>query len=223
MKSISKIKRIILIINILLTIIVGLLWIDDIKKETIVEKYEEKFVAITFDDGPNRSTTEKLLDGLKQRDVKATFFVIGENIEGNEDIIRRMKEEGHEIGNHTYTHCDLSRVSRDCALKEIDKTNELIYKITGEMPQYIRPPFGNTSDRIFYIEEMTVVLWQVDPMDWNTNNADKVVNLVVKNVKPNDIILLHDIYDSSVSAALRIIDELQDEGYVFVLPDVIFP
>ena len=70
---------------------------------------------------------------------------------------------------------------------------------------------------------MTEVLWQVDPMDWNTNNADKVVNLVVKNVKPNDIILLHDIYDSSVSAALRIIDELQDEGYVFVLPDVIFP
>ena len=223
MKSISKIKRIILIINILLTIIVGLLWIDDIKKETIVEKYEEKFVAITFDDGPNRSTTEKLLDGLKQRDVKATFFVIGENIEGNEDIIRRMKEEGHEIGNHTYTHCDLSRVSRDCALKEFDKTNELIYKITGEMPQYIRPPFGNTSDRIFYIEERTVVLWQVDPMDWNTNNADKVVNLAVKNVKPNDIILLHDKYDSSVSAALRIIDELQDEGYVFVLPDVIFP
>lgn len=223
MKSISKIKSIILIINILLTIIVGLLWIDDMKKETIVEKYEEKFVAITFDDGPNRSTTEKLLDGLKQRDVKATFFIVGENIEGNEDIIKRMKEEGHEIGNHTYTHCDLSRVNRECALREIDKTNELIYEITGQMPQYIRPPFGNTSDRIFYIEEMTVVLWQVDPMDWNTNNVDKVVNQVVKNVKPDDIILLHDIYDSSVSAALRIIDELQNEGYVFVLPDVIFP
>lgn len=223
MKSISKIKSIILIINILLTIIVGLLWIDDMKKETIVEKYEEKFVAITFDDGPNRSTTEKLLDGLKQRDVKATFFIVGENIEGNEDIIKRMKEEGHEIGNHTYTHCDLSRVNRECALREIDKTNELIYEITGQMPQYIRPPFGNTSDRIFYIEEMTVVLWQVDPMDWNTNNVDKVVNQVVKNVKPDDIILLHDIYDSSVSAALRIIDELQNEGYLFVLPDVIFP
>lgn len=223
MNRIRRIRQIILIINILLTTIVGLLWIKNKKTETIVDKYEEKFVAITFDDGPNKATTTKLLDGLKERNVVATFFVVGENISGNEDLIRRMKMEGHTIGNHTYTHCDLSRVNEECKLLEVTKTNDLINDIIDERPLYIRPPFGSIKDKIFYIEDMTVVLWNIDPMDWNTTDEDSIVRHILSNVKPNDIILLHDIYETSVNAALRVIDELTNLGYTFVPIDFLMP
>lgn len=223
MNRITRIRQIILFINILLTTIVGLLWIKNKNIETIVDKYEERFVAITFDDGPNRETTTKLLDGLKERDVVATFFVVGENINGNEDLIKRMKDEGHTIGNHTYTHCDLTRVNEECALNEVEKNNELISSIAGDEPIYIRPPFGSVEDKIFYIQDMMVVLWDIDPMDWNTTDENKIVKHILKNITPNDIILLHDIYESSVNAGLRVIDELKKQGYIFVPIDFLMP
>ena len=193
-------------------------------KETVSNTsviYYENVVAITFDDGPRRSTTVRLLDGLKELNVKASFFVTGKNIIGNEDIIKRMYDEGHLIGNHTYSHVELSEVSHDKAIQEIESTNNLIYDITGYMPKYIRPPFGSYSDKLQLEINMTPVMWSVDPNDWNTTYVEGVVNSVLKKVKSGDIILLHDFYDSSVTAALEIIAQLKARGYVFVTVDQI--
>ena len=175
----------------------------------------KKYVAITFDDGPHKEYTEILLEGLKQRNVKATFFLVGKNIEGNEELVRRMYEEGHSIGNHTYSHIDLKTVNRIKAVEELNKTSELIYKITGIKPRYIRPPFG-TVYKEASINDMTVVMWSVDTRDWEGLNADTIVNNVVDNAKDGDIILLHDIFLESVSAAFKIIDKLQQMGFEFV-------
>lgn len=179
----------------------------------------ENYVAITFDDGPQYKTTMKLLDGLKERGVVATFFVVGEKIEERREVLERMYEDGHMIGNHTYSHIDLNSVGFEKAIEEIDRTNQLIYEVTGEMPMYIRPPFGNWSNRIAEKVSMIPVLWTVDPCDWNTHDVNRVVKCVVNNTKSGDIILLHDIYDSSVVAALEIVDELKRQGYNFVTVD----
>lgn len=179
----------------------------------------ENVIAITFDDGPRRRTTTKLLDGLKERDVKATFFIMGKSIEGNEDIIQRMYDEGHLIGNHTFDHVELTKLSDTKAVEEIEKTNSAISSITGYKPEYIRPPFGKISNKVEEAINMQCVMWSIDPVDWNTSNCSKVVNHVVNNAKNGDIILMHDIYDSSVTAALEIIDRLKAKGYVFVTVD----
>ena len=181
----------------------------------------ERCIAITFDDGPNPKSTERLLDGLKERNVKATFFLVGKNIEGNEEIIQRMYEEGHLIGNHTYTHVQLDTINMNMARSEIVQTNEKITEVIGECPKYIRPPFGAYSDKLLLEINMMPILWSIDPEDWATKDIRAIVNKVTTNIKCNDIILLHDIYDTSVEAALEIIDILQSQGYVFVTADQI--
>lgn len=130
-----------------------------------------------------------------------------------------MYVEGHLIGNHTFTHVQLSKVDGKQALEEIVKTNTLIEEITGEPVRYIRPPYGSYSNSLLMQINMTPVLWSVDPEDWNTDNTGQVVKSVVANVKCGDIILLHDIYDSSVAAALEIVDELKAKGFIFVTVD----
>lgn len=179
----------------------------------------EKTVALTFDDGPHSRYTKELLEGLRERGVKATFFVVGENIEGNEDIIKQMYEDGHVIGNHTYSHVELTKLSKEAALLEIEKTNSLIEKITGEPVKYIRPPCGSWKESMLYEVNMTPVFWNVDPMDWCTYQVSTVVNRIMNDVEDGDIILFHDIYDSSVAAALEVVDRLLSMGYVFVTVD----
>ncbi len=178
-----------------------------------------KRVALTFDDGPDGVTTARLLDGLKQRDVKATFFVIGIKAYANPEIIKRMHDEGHLIGNHTNTHCRLIKVSYETAMCEINLTSENIFSITGEYPDYIRPPFGEYTNKLKESFQMFQILWNLDPRDWSVLNANTVANYVIKNVKDGDIILLHDIFDTSVDAAFIIIDELTKQGYSFVRID----
>jgi len=221
----KKIKSCIVLFVLIIAMSFACSYINNDKyKETVSNtavKYYENVVAITFDDGPRRSTTVRLLDGLKELNVKATFFVMGKNIIGNEDIIKRMYDEGHLIGNHTYSHVDLSDVSHDTAIQEIEATNNLIYDITGYMPKYIRPPFGSYSDKLQLEINMIPVMWSVDPNDWNTTYVAGVVNSVVSKVKSGDIILLHDFYDSSVTAALEIIAQLKAKGYIFVTVDQI--
>lgn len=219
----EKLSLVIILLIICETFVFSL-YKDNGYKETVSNntiKYYENVVAITFDDGPRRSTTTKLLDGLKEMDVKATFFLVGKYIEGNEDIVKRMYEEGHLIGNHTYDHIDLSTVSNAKAVEEIECTNNMICSITGFTPQYIRPPFGRYSEKLQSKINMTPVMWSIDPNDWNTTNVNAVVKCVVKNVKSGDIILLHDFYDSSVTAALEIVSELKAKGFIFVTVDQI--
>ena len=176
-------------------------------------------VALTFDDGPSKYWTEGLLDGLKERDVKATFFLIGANVEGNEELVERMVAEGHLIGNHTYSHVQLTTISDEEACAEIDEANEVLSEAVGEGIHYIRPPFGSWQEDLDSLVDMQVVLWSVDPQDWKVQDTDAIVRAVLKKVKDGDIILLHDVYKESVEAALRIIDELKEQGYEFVRVD----
>lgn len=182
---------------------------------------ELKRLALTFDDGPHPSYTEKLLDGLKERGVHATFFVTGEHAELHPDIIKRMKEEGHLIGNHTYSHIQLTASNREQFKNELIKTNQIIQGITGEEVQYVRPPYGSWDKQLEAELNMFPVLWNIDPLDWCTANATCVSLAVINNVRENDIILMHDYYDTSVEAALIAVDELTAKGYTFVTVDQI--
>ncbi|HJC79847.1 MAG: polysaccharide deacetylase family protein [Lachnospiraceae bacterium] len=177
-------------------------------------------VALTFDDGPSSEYTPLLLDGLRERNVKASFFVIGSNIEkeGGEEIIRRIYEEGHLIGNHTWHHVDLSDLSTEDAWKELEMTDSLIKAVTGEETALVRPPFGEFP-RSMEEPDKLYVKWTVDSRDWVTKDTQEIVRKVVTDTEENDIILMHDCYETSVEAALQIIDTLSERGYEFVTVD----
>ncbi len=185
------------------------------KNSNKVEK-EQKKIALTFDDGPHPYYTEQLLDGLKQRGVVVTFFVTGEHAVLHPDVIKRMNEEGHLIGNHTYSHMQLQSNNREEFKEELVATSEVIEEIICEEVVYVRPPYG-TWDKAFEEElNMIPVLWTIDPLDWCSDNANCIASRVVEKAEENDIILMHDYYESSVTAALEVVDELLEEGYTFV-------
>ena len=187
----------------------------------VSEMEDTKKIAITFDDGSHPYYTEQLLDGLKERGVKATFFVTGMHVEQYPDVIKRMHNEGHLIGNHTYSHVQLNGSNRNDFKQELIRTNEVIEELTGQEVQYVRPPYG-TWDKKFEKElNMFPVLWTVDPLDWCSSNVSCIVQSVVSKVKENSIILMHDEYKSTVTAAFQIIDELKRQGYEFVPVDEI--
>ena len=187
--------------------------------ESSIENMEKMKIALTFDDGPSPSCTPVLLDGLRERGVHVTFFVIGMNVEQYPEIVKREFDEGHIVGNHTYHHVEITRLDGVTAKEEIDKTSSAVEKITGFPTEYMRPPFGAWQKNLEMEMQVIPVLWDVDPLDWTTVNEDEIVNKVVTDVSENDIILLHDCYKSSVNAALRIIDILQKENYEFVTVD----
>lgn len=178
-----------------------------------------KLVALTFDDGPHKTCTPKLLDGLKERNVKATFFLMGENIVGKEDLVRRMQEEGHLIGNHSYRHIQLTHAGEDAVCEAIEKTETMIEEITGVRPGYLRPPYGDWNESLECRMNLTTVFWSVDSLDWKLKNTKQIVKRVKKETGEGDIILMHDIFPTSVEAALQIVDQLQSQGYTFVTVD----
>lgn len=182
---------------------------------------EKKKIALTFDDGPDDECTPMLLDGLAKRGVKATFFVIAQEADAKPEIMERMVKDGHLIGNHTYSHVDLRNMTKSAAKAEILKANEVIEKYTGEKPCFLRPPFGNGRSKIEQELEMIQVLWTIDTMDWSCKNEGQICSTVLRKVKENSIILMHDEYPTSVRAALSIVDCLQERGYEFVTVDQI--
>lgn len=182
---------------------------------------ELKKVALTFDDGPDPEYTPALLDGLKERGVKATFFVIGKEAENNPELMQRIVQEGHLIGNHTYSHVDLKNLTDAAAIEEVSKANRVIEAYTGEEPCFIRPPFGSWRDSLNNQFEMIPVLWTIDTMDWACKNEGNICTTVYREVKENSIILMHDEYPTSVNAALSVVDCLLEQGYTFVTVDEI--
>ena len=176
-------------------------------------------VALTFDDGPNARYTEALLDGLKEREVRASFFLVGQCIEGNEDTVRRMAEEGHLIGVHCMEHRDLTREPEEEAVRQLMDTAAMIGAVTGRTPEYIRPPFGKWSSGLQEAGPMETVLWSVDSLDWKLQDTDRIVRRVLKDTEDGDIILVHDEFQTSVEAAMEIIDNLLAKGYTFVTVD----
>ena len=176
----------------------------------------DKLIAITFDDGPRRDTTERLLDGLQERGASATFFLIGRQIEGNEDLIRRMQAEGHQVGSHTWNHVRLTDLSQDTLRREVEQTEEALETLLGGESYWLRPPYGTVDDADQELIDVPMIKWSIDPRDWESRNTAQIVAAVLEAAKPNQIILLHDIYETSVQAALEIVDSLQEEGYRFL-------
>ena len=176
----------------------------------------EKYVALTFDDGPKAGTTDVLLDGLAERQAKATFFLIGRQIEENRELVERMAAEGHQIGNHTWNHARLEGASAAVIAQEVEQTDQLLQSLLGPGEYWVRPPYGGVDDMVRSTVKVPMVKWSVDPRDWESQNADQVVQAVLETVEPNAIILFHDIYGSSVEAALRLTDLLRQEGYQLV-------
>ena len=160
-----------------------------------------------------------LPDGLKKRNIRASFFLIGENIEGNEDILLQMRKDGHLIGNHTWDHVQLDKIPAEKARLEIEKTNNRIYEASGIYPSYVRPPFGAWIKDMELSVTMLPVFWDVDTLDWQSKNIDSILSIAQKQVHDGSIILMHDGYQTSVDAALKIADLFTEKGYVFVTAD----
>lgn len=186
---------------------------------------EKKVIALTFDDGPHPKYTSEILDILDEYDVKATFFVLGKFAEAYPDIIRRQWEEGHEIGNHTYSHINIKKASKDNLQKEYKKTQEIVYSVTNSKPKLFRPPYGSFDEKTIDIVEKSnsvIVLWSYkqDSKDWSNPEVNKIVNTTLSNIENGDIILFHDYiyYNEShtVEALKKIIPELKNRGYEFV-------
>lgn len=175
-----------------------------------------KYIALTFDDGPRFDTTARLLDGLRERGASATFFLIGKRIAGNEDLVLRMKTEGHQVGNHTWSHVKLQGLSQAAALEEVNKTDAALRALLGDGTYWIRPPYGllDAEQRTWF--SAPLVQWSVDPTDWKLKNTAADVQAVLKKAESGNIILMHDTVPASVDAALEIVDTLQAEGYTFV-------
>ena len=176
-----------------------------------------KYVALTFDDGPSGKYTRQLLDGLYERDVRATFLLCGYRMKDYPDISQRIFDEGHEIGYHGYTHNNMKGMSRRNVAAEIMDSQELLPEECS--PVFLRPPGGCCSDAVRQVAEarqLAILSWSVDPRDWATSDTWAIEHAVLKNVKDGDIVLLHDMTTSSVRAALDIVDALQSQGFEIV-------
>lgn len=178
--------------------------------------WPDKEVAITFDDGPNPDHTARLLEGLRERGVLATFFLLGKEAEKYPELVLQIYEEGHMVATHSYEHVNLCELTDEKACWQVEKTNDIIEGITGERPQFLRPPFGCWKESLDCETEMVKVMWNIDPLDWNTHNSTEIAKRVLNKVEDGDIILLHDASESSVNAAFKIIDALKEQGYRFV-------
>ncbi|WP_169746499.1 polysaccharide deacetylase family protein [Demequina phytophila] len=184
----------------------------------------EQCIALTFDDGPVAATMD-LLDALAERGAKATFFMVGQNVAANPDVVRRIADEGHALGNHTWDHPQLTRLDADSIRQEIESTSDAIEDATGVRPSLLRPPYGATDDAVAGVAAdlgMAQILWDVDPEDWKDRDAGTVHQRVVDAAHRNAIVLSHDIHDTTRAAYPAIIDDLIAAGYTLVtVPDLL--
>ena len=182
------------------------------------QKGPEKFVALTFDDGPTAGVTERLLEGLAERYVSATFFLCGYRMETAPQLVEQIAQNGHELGIHGYTHCYLHEASKETVWEEITVTAERIEQLTDQHPTVLRPPGGLLSDTVRQTaaeQGLPIILWSVDTMDWCCSDPQTVAQRIVETVEDGDIVLLHDLHDSSVQGVLLAIDQLERQGYQF--------
>ncbi|NNE92188.1 MAG: polysaccharide deacetylase family protein [Verrucomicrobiales bacterium] len=183
-------------------------------------KTDRKVIAITFDDGPHKDNTPRLLDILKERNIKATFYVVGDMVKYNPHILRRTVEEGHEIGNHTVTHGTLSRMSNFGVRKELANAHKAIVEVTGIAPRTMRPPGGaiKSEQKKWMLKEFgyPTILWSVDPQDWKRPGASVVTRRLVEGASPGGILLVHDLHKPTVDAMPSTLDQLLAKGYEFV-------
>ena len=176
----------------------------------------EKCAALTFDDGPHTSNTPELLGYLDEYDAKATFFMIGQQVPAKADIVRQVAEAGHEIGNHTWSHPQLTKISAGVITQELNDTSDAIEDVIGKAPFLMRPPYGAVNDSVMSGRNMAFIEWSVDPQDWKDRDSDIVYQRVTSTTDQNDIVLSHDIHPTTVKAYPRILETLTADGYTFV-------
>ena len=176
----------------------------------------KKLVALTFDDGPSRATTSRLLDILAEKNVRANFFLIGQMIEGAPELMRREVVEGHTVGSHTMGHVNLGRAAVEVIKEEDAKMQKLFQEVAQTELRLMRPPSGEVNDQVRANIGQPMILWSVDPEDWRNKNMEEVVQRVEGAVFDGAVILLHDIYPSTVDAVGKIIDDLRVDGYEFL-------
>jgi peptidoglycan/xylan/chitin deacetylase (PgdA/CDA1 family) len=178
------------------------------------------YIALTFDDGPSAKLTPKLLDLLAAHHIKATFFVIGENVSENPEIVARAAREGHEIGNHSWSHPNLGKMSDDGVRRQLQRTEDAIKSATGARPTLLRPPYGSitTRQKRWIHDEFgyQIILWDVDPLDWKRPGPAVVRNRIVKQTRPGSIVLSHDIHPGTIEAMPATLDQLEANGFKFV-------
>lgn len=173
-------------------------------------------VALTFDDGPGGESTIRILDALKKYNAHATFFVVGSNIDKYADIIKREAAEGSEVGNHTNSHAQLTKLDTDGILSEVNGVKEKVMQLTGQSVVPIRPPYGAVDDNVMAAISDPVILWSIDTLDWKTRDAQSTIQNIQSSVYDGAIILMHDIYSTTADAAVNIIDWLHSQGYQMV-------
>lgn len=180
----------------------------------------QPYVAMTFDDGPHPQNTPRLLDILRARNIKATFYVIGQNVDRHPGIVRRIVAEGHEIGNHTYTHRKLTSLSNSEVENEMKKTEDAIIRAAGVKPRTMRPPYGallqHQRSMIFSSFSYPTIMWSVDPNDWRRPGPSVVASRILSGAHNGAIILAHDLHAPTVDAMPRTFDGLLSRGYQFI-------
>lgn len=177
----------------------------------------KKLVALTFDDGPAAGVTDRLLNILKEKQVVATFFVLGTNAERVPDLVRRAATEGHEIGNHTMTHRDLSRLDKNSIVMEVRGVEMILKRILGvEKNWLVRPPYGAVGDLVSREVGQPMINWNVDPLDWKYRDSRRIYQQVLNQVNDGAVVLMHDLYQTTVDAVPGIIDYLKSAGYEMV-------
>lgn len=186
----------------------------------------DKLVALTFDDGPDNHYTTAILDILKEKGVKATFFVVGIQIDKYPDVVKRIVEEGHAIGNHTQGHKDLSKLSKSQISDQIDKVDQSLKELLGYVPPMVRAPYGAVSDtlkKLIKDNDRKLVGWTVDTRDWAGTSIDDMRAVIREKTKPNGIILMHSFgskhIQNTVDMLPDVIDDLEELGYTFVTVD----
>ena len=178
------------------------------------------YIAMTFDDGPSAVLTPKLLDLLAAHHIKATFFVIGENVAEHPEIVAKAAKEGHEIGNHSWSHPNFGKMSQENVRSQVQRTDDAIKNAIGKRPTLLRPPYGSITERekrwIHDEFGYDIILWDVDPLDWKRPGPAVVRSRILKETRPGSIVLSHDIHPGTIEAMPSTLDQLEAKGFKFV-------
>lgn len=186
-------------------------------KPPIPVSIEKKYVALTFDDGPSRLTTQPILDILEKYDASATFFVNGNHAQDNKELVKEIYERGHEIGNHTIDHVWLTKMSQEEVKRQIYGNESLLRFLTGqEGKMLVRPPYGDINQTILDSYDLSFIMWSVDSRDWEVQDAAAIQNNVFSNIQDGDIIIMHDGYETTVQGTKEVLKRLKNEGFEVV-------
>lgn len=173
----------------------------------------KKLIAFTFDDGPLKGNTERVLKALEKNNARATFFMLGQNATYYPETVKKVLKSGNEVSSHTWNHTYLPKLSAAQVRAQEDKTANAIYKACGSKPVSVRPPYGAINDNVKKGIDTALILWSVDTLDWKTKNTNATVNTILKNAKDGDIVLMHDIHKPTVAAVEKVLPKLKAKGY----------